>query len=159
MTRYVLNKKSIYIISILIILFDQITKYTVINLINTNSTINVIPYIVNIRLIRNTGAAFSLFTDATPMLGILSLCVSVGLIAWIWHRKRLPLWKGLALSFFLGGCVGNGIDRWRLGYVNDFIELAPINFPIFNVADIAINVAVLLLLIESIDKYNNKNVS
>ena len=56
----------------------------------------------------------------------------------------------------LAGCIGNGIDRFRLGYVIDFIELIPINFPIFNFADIAINIAVICLLVENLKKEKTK---
>ena len=53
------------------------------------------------------------------------------------------------LSYLLGGTIGNGIDRLFKGFVLDFLELVPINFPIFNVADISINIAVILILIEN----------
>ena len=56
---------------------------------------------------------------------------------------------GLALGFLLGGTIGNGIDRWRLGHVTDFLELVPIQFPIFNWANVAINLAVLCFAIDA----------
>ena len=52
----------------------------------------------------------------------------------------------------------NGLDRWLLGYVNDFIELVPINFPIFNAADIAINVALICLIIDNISKQPSQQI-
>ena len=107
-------------------------------------------------MVKNTGAAFSLFSESTLILGFLSFAVSTTLITWIWRNKPIPMWKGLGLAFLLGGSLGNGLDRWRFGYVNDFIELIPVNFPIFNVADIAINIAVICLLIDIMYK-NNKN--
>ena len=60
----------------------------------------------------------------------------------------LPFWQALAAAALLGGTVGNGIDRWRLGHVVDFLALEPIDFPIFNAADVAINLAVLCFAID-----------
>jgi signal peptidase II len=57
-------------------------------------------------------------------------------------------WNGLALGLLLGGAVGNGIDRWRAGAVVDFLEFIPIHFPIFNLADVAINLAVACFLLD-----------
>ena len=60
----------------------------------------------------------------------------------------MPLARQLALGFLLGGAVGNGIDRWRLGAVIDFLALVPVSFPVFNLADVAINLAVACFAIE-----------
>ena len=99
------------------------------------------------------GAAFSLFSNATPFLGLLSLIVSVGLIFWLWRFSQISIWQSLAIAFLLGGSLGNGLDRWFLGYVIDFIEIVPFNFPIFNFADIAINLGVLFFVIDICNKY------
>ena len=141
-------------ISFCISLIDQFSKSVVIHLLSDKYFLQVVPKVIQFRLVKNTGAAFSLFNNATPILSFLSLIVSLALIYWIFQSKPFPLAKGLGLSFLLGGCIGNGLDRWRLGYVNDFIELLPIDFPIFNFADIAINIAVLCLLIETLNKRN-----
>ena len=98
-----------------------------------------------------TGAAFSLFL--TPFaLKWLSLLVALGVAVWIWRSRQQLLWQGLALAFLLGGTAGNGIDRWSLGHVTDFLELVPINFPIFNGADIAINLAVACFVIDALTR-------
>ena len=155
MKKILLKRKSIFFISTLVILIDQLSKLLVIQLLKSQQSINLIPQLINLRLVQNTGAAFSLFENKTPFLGFLSLCVTIGLVMWIWKSKPLPLLRGLSFSFLLGGCVGNGLDRWRLGYVNDFLELTNINFPIFNGADIAINIAVFCLVIETVSKQNS----
>ena len=159
MIRKQLGHKSIFIISFLVVSVDQISKSIVTNLTNEVSTIALIPGLVNIHMVKNTGAAFSLFSNATIFLGALSLCVSIALIIWILRNNRFHILEGLSMAFLLGGCIGNGLDRWRYGYVNDFIQLVPINFPIFNGADIAINIAVLLFIIYSMDKKAKENVS
>ena len=60
----------------------------------------------------------------------------------------MPIWQGLAVAFLLGGTIGNGMDRWRLGHVTDFLQLVPVDFPIFNAADVAINMAVICFAID-----------
>jgi signal peptidase II len=77
-----------------------------------------------------------------------SALVGLGLLVWILWRPPVGLWNGLALGLLLGGALGNGIDRWRSGAVVDFLEFVPIHFPIFNLADVAINLAVACFLID-----------
>ena len=153
-----LTSKSLFFISIIVILIDQLSKFWIVQAIGKNKAVTLIPHVINIRLVRNTGAAFSLLENSTNFLGILSFLVSTGLILWIWRCKKMPIIKGIGFSFLLGGCIGNGLDRWLLGYVNDFIELIPINFPIFNAADIAINVALICLIIDNISKQSSQQI-
>ena len=153
-----LTSKSLFVISITVILIDQLSKFWIVQAIGKNKAVTLIPHVINIRLVRNTGAAFSLLENSTNFLGILSFLVSTGLILWIWRSKKMPIMKGLGFSFLLGGCIGNGLDRWLLGYVNDFIELIPISFPIFNAADIAINLALICLIIDNISKQPSQQI-
>tara|TARA_B100000029_G_scaffold384519_1_gene380037 strand:- start:251 stop:733 length:483 start_codon:yes stop_codon:yes gene_type:complete len=153
-----LTSKSLFFISIIVILIDQLSKFWIVQAIGKNKAVTLIPHVINIRLVRNTGAAFSLLENSTNFLGILSFLVSTGLILWIWRSKKMPIMKGLGFSFLLGGCIGNGLDRWLLGYVNDFIELIPISFPIFNAADIAINLALICLIIDNISKQSSQQI-
>jgi signal peptidase II len=83
-------------------------------------------------------------------LAVVSLLVSLVLLAWIQFRTPSGRWLALAAGLLLGGAIGNGIDRWRLGWVVDFLELVPVRFPVFNIADVAINAAVLCLLIDQL---------
>ena len=153
-----LTSKSLFFISIIVILIDQLSKFWIVQAIGKNKAVTLIPHVINIRLVRNTGAAFSLLENSTYFLGILSFLVSIGLILWIWRSKKMPIMKGLGFSFLLGGCIGNGLDRWLLGYVNDFIELIPISFPIFNAADIAINLALICLIIDNMSKQSSQQI-
>ncbi len=150
MKNILLKRKYLFLISLLVLLLDQSTKIWASQVVSEKFSITLIPLLINLHLVKNTGAAFSLFTEGTVFLSILSLSVSVGIVLWISKNRFFPLWKGLGISFLLGGCMGNGLDRLRLGYVIDFIELIPINFPIFNCADIAINVAVFCLIIDTV---------
>ena len=145
-----LRRGTVLVLSALMVILDQLSKHWIRNMLAPGETAPFIPGLLQLHLVHNTGAAFSLFTGATPMLGILSLVVAVGVAIWIWREPRHDLWMGLALGFLLGGTIGNGIDRLRLGHVTDFLELMPIQFAIFNWADVAINLAVLCFVIDAL---------
>jgi signal peptidase II len=109
-----------------------------------------LPGLLGLRLVHNDGAAFSLFDQGAHWLGWISLLVSLGLlVAIIGFRSGWGPWQRQAAGWLLGGTLGNGLDRWRLGSVTDFLELLPISFPVFNLADVAINVAVVCLLMHA----------
>jgi signal peptidase II len=139
----VLQRSTTLSIAAAIVLIDQLSKTAISAVLVDGKTMTAIPGILSLQLVHNSGAAFSLFSRSTELLGLLSLLVSVGILVWIGRQRAIPLWQGLATACLLGGTLGNGLDRWRLGYVVDFLALVPINFPIFNGADIAINFAVL----------------
>ena len=139
----VLQRSTTLSIAAAIVLIDQLSKAAISAVLVDGKTMTAIPGILSLQLVHNSGAAFSLFSRSTELLGYLSLLVSMGILVWIGRQRAIPLWQGLATACLLGGTLGNGLDRWRLGYVVDFLALVPINFPIFNGADIAINVALL----------------
>ena len=139
----VLQRSTTLSIAAAIVLIDQLSKAGLSAVLVDGKTMTAIPGILSLQLVHNSGAAFSLSSRSTELLGYLSLLVSVGILVWIGRQRAIPLWQGLATACLLGGTLGNGLDRWRLGYVVDFLALVPINFPIFNGADIAINVALL----------------
>ena len=139
----VLQRSTTLSIASAIVLIDQLSKAALSVVLVDGNTMTAIPGVLSLQLVHNSGAAFSLFSRSTELLGYLSLLVSVGIFVWIGRQRAIPLWQGLATACLLGGTLGNGLDRWRLGYVVDFLALVPINFPIFNGADIAINLAVL----------------
>jgi signal peptidase II len=99
--------------------------------------------------VTNTGAAFSLFSQGGGWLRWLSLLVSLGLIILAWFGPALNTFEQLGYSFILGGALGNGIDRFARGSVVDFLDFRLINFAVFNLADVFINVGIVCLLIAS----------
>ncbi len=141
------RKVKLIIFSIYIILIDQISKVLVSNIIGFESSKNIIPNFLNFTLVKNKGAAFSLFSNSTSFLTILSVLASLSLIIFILKSPPRSYWTSLGLAYLLGGTIGNGIDRFFRGYVIDFFELVPIHFAIFNVADISINIAIICFLI------------
>nr|WP_115093776.1 signal peptidase II [Synechococcus sp. UW106] len=138
-----LPRQSTLLIALVIVVVDQVSKGVASSVLQDGHTLPLLPHLISLQLVHNTGAAFSVLRGSTALLGLLSLGVGIGLILLIWRQRVLPFWQALASAALLGGTLGNGLDRWRLGYVVDFLALEPIDFPIFNGADVAINLAVL----------------
>ena len=139
------NKRLYFILlSILIILSDQFTKH-LIN-INYKSLINTNLIFFSIDYVKNYGAAFNILSGSRILLSIVSIIISFILIFFILIKKNIINLDLLSYSFILGGTVGNGIDRITKGYVIDFINLNFVNFPVFNVADISINIGLIFII-------------
>ena len=136
--------------SFYIILLDQVSKFLVLSIFGYERSKNIIPYLLNFTPVKNKGAAFSLFSESTNILTIISIIVSIILITIILKYPPKSFWNMIGLAYLLGGTIGNGIDRLFKGYVIDFLELVPISFPIFNIADVAINVAIVFFIIDII---------
>ena len=137
-------------ISLIIFLSDQFTKY-IINL-NHKSLVNRDLILFSIDYVKNFGAAFNLFSGSRIFLSIVSLIITIVLLYIILSKNNTSSIDLLSYSFILGGTIGNGFDRISKGYVIDFINLNFINFPIFNIADISINIG-LIIIIYSFIKY------
>ncbi|MGB5542039.1 MAG: signal peptidase II [Gammaproteobacteria bacterium] len=143
-------------LSAVILVADQISKWMIVQSIELYERIPVIG-LLDITHLRNTGAAFSFLSDAGGwqrwFFIILAILVTVLVVVWL---SRLPArgksWLCAALALVVGGAVGNVVDRILFGYVVDFISVhyAGWYFPAFNVADSAITVGAIVLLIESV---------
>ena len=144
------NRLYFILISILIILFDQFTK----NIININhkSLINTDLIFFSIDYVKNYGAAFNILSGSRIFLSTISIIITMFLIYFILNKKNLSNLDLLSYSFILGGTIGNGFDRLTKGYVIDFINLSFINFPVFNIADISINIG-LIFIVYGLIKY------
>ncbi len=149
MTRKRPRNIPLWIAAILGLLVDRLTKFWVMDnfdLTNPPESIPLWPGVFHFTYVTNTGAAFSLF-EGSGWLRWLSLLVSVGLMLMAWFGPRLPFWQQIGYGFVLAGAIGNGIDRFATGEVVDFLDFRLINFPVFNVADICINIGIVCLLI------------
>jgi signal peptidase II len=125
-----------------LLLLDQLSKAWALQQLSSGEVQAFLPGLLQLRRVSNTGAAWSLFSGNPQILGWISLLVCLGLLLWLLREPPMDRWQALAFGFLLGGAAGNGLDRWRLGSVVDFLEFMPFPFPIFNVADVAINLAV-----------------
>ncbi len=128
----------------------QISKFLILITLGFENPKNIIPNLLNFTLVKNKGAAFSLFSNSTTFLTIISILVSIVLITIILKFPPKSYWNSIGLIYLLGGTVGNGLDRLLKGYVLDFLEIVPIDFPIFNIADISINIAIVCFIIDMI---------
>ena len=134
-----------FLLAALIVAADQGVKYLVRANIALGQHVSFLPGVMDLTFVKNTGAAFSMLEEHTWLLTLLSGVVAV-ILAVLLARRILPQWFGqLALGLLLGGAVGNFIDRLLLGYVTDMFAAAFVNFPVFNVADIAVVVGGVLL--------------
>ena len=109
--------------------------------------------VFTIEYVRNYGAAFNILSGNRLFLSFISVISTIILSYFIFIREN-ELINKYGLSFILAGSIGNGIDRIFNGYVIDFIKIKYIDFPVFNIADIVINIGVLILMISY---FRNKN--
>lgn len=138
-----------------VVLADQVTKALVASRLDLHATVTVIPGLLNLTHVRNTGAAFGLLNAAEfaykPLLMVvLALLALVGVAV---YASQLPVGHRLArtgLALVLGGALGNLVDRARQGFVLDFVDVywRAWHFWAFNVADAAITVGVCLLILD-----------
>ncbi len=159
MRQRLLKINSIFTVVFLVVITDQASKSLARQELLPGISTRFIPGLINLYLVKNTGAAFSLFSGSTPLLAILSLTVSIILIIWLLRSSAIPFWQGLAGGFLLGGTIGNGIDRWLHNGVTDFLQLVPVNFPIFNIADLSINIAIICFALNSLISRQRKHSS
>ncbi|MBW2977237.1 signal peptidase II [Candidatus Woesearchaeota archaeon] len=145
------NKKAltVSITSIIIIVLDQLLKYLIVKRLEPGRQITLISNFLHITNIHNFGAAFSLFQGETLPLILFSIAVIIVIIK---LYKRIPklLYVQISTALLAGGVIGNLIDRIKLGYVIDFIDFT--FWPAFNIADSAITLGVLGLIIYFIKK-------
>ena len=127
--------------------FDQLTKLLAVKNLKGKADIPLIPDVLYFQYLENRGAAFGLFQDRKIFLVLLTSLILVGVCYVLWKIPADKKYIYLKLLCFLitAGGIGNLIDRVRLDYVIDFIYFAPIDFPVFNVADIYVSVGMVFL--------------
>lgn len=114
-------------------------------------SVSFIPGLLRFTLTTNTGAAFSLGSDNASLMTILAASMTLVVVFWVigLGRTRVPLslLECVGIGCLLGGALGNLFDRLTQGRVTDFLELAFITFPIFNLADVCIDIGIILILL------------
>lgn len=143
-----------YGLALLIFVVDQIVKYWIIEEVELyGRSIDVLPFF-NLTWVENRGVSMGMLTADGDLgrwaLVVLTALISVGVAIWLWReRSRVDV---IALGLVLGGAIGNIIDRIRFGYVVDFLHFfwGEWHFYVFNVADAAITVGVILLLLRAL---------
>jgi signal peptidase II len=150
------SDRTIYVvIAALVVALDQLTKMLVDRFMSLHESHLLIDGVLRLTYVQNRGAAFGILSEADlPYQSLLFAVVSLGALgaiaAYAWRlpaRSRLPQ---TALALIMGGALGNLLDRARLGYVIDFVDAywGVHHWPAFNVADSAISIGVVLLVID-----------
>ena len=149
------NRTAAYVTALVIFIIDQLTKWfvSVPLALQARGQIEILP-IFNLTWVENNGISLGLLNATTPtgrwMLVAMTAAIAIG-VAW-WIVKEEKRGDQLALSLVLGGALGNIVDRVRHGYVVDFADLhfgAFRPFLVFNVADAAISIGVVILLLRA----------
>ena len=141
-------------LSVAVVALDQATKFLVTRFLELYDRVEVLP-VLDFTLLHNTGAAFSILAGASGwqrgFFITLGLIVSGVLVVWLWRLPRGERLLPIALTLIIGGAIGNVIDRVALGYVVDFIHAhwGGAYFPAFNIADSAITVGAVLLMLDA----------
>jgi signal peptidase II len=130
-----------------VIIVDQLSKAWLVANVAVDDVVSIIGDLVRLVQSQNSGALFGLFRDQAILFALVSVGV-IGLIVLYHARSGRSLYLSVALGLLLGGAIGNMIDRLRLGYVVDWVDvgLASLRFWTFNVADSAITIAILMLI-------------
>ena len=134
------------LISALLVILDQASKFLIRANLDLGEQIVLIPRVVALTYVQNTGAAFSSFPSHTAALAVLSLVVSAALVVAMFRVFHHPAGRWIT-AVILAGAVGNLIDRAALGFVTDMIQTLFIRFAVFNVADICVVLGVIALVI------------
>ena len=138
----------------LVIVLDQVSKWWMLSWLSLYETVAIMPYF-NLTMAHNYGAAFSFLAQAGGwqrwfFIG-LAVIISVVLLVWLAKLKPTAKLEAISLSLILGGAIGNVIDRIMYGYVIDFLDIyiGTSHWPAFNIADSAICIGAVLLILDS----------
>ncbi len=141
------KKLSLFLTAAALVVVDQITKVLTRAFIPLGEKITLIPHVVGLTYVQNTGAAFSSFSGGTKLLALLSLVITVLIgiaIAKDWLHHPFAQWS---MAVVMAGAFGNFIDRAFIGYVTDMVDTLFMNFAVYNFADICVVLGILALAV------------
>jgi signal peptidase II len=146
-----MRKREVLLI-LAVVALDQITKYAIEAQLSLGQSIEIIKGFFSLTYARNTGAAWSILTGQMTFFYIVSAIALVVMTYFLFKTDKKENLQRIALALLIAGTLGNFIDRLMFQYVRDFLDFIIIgyDFPIFNVADISLNVAIGLLILEAI---------
>ena len=145
------------ILTVFFVLADFLTKKVVVSNMKLYESLPVIKDVFHFTYVQNTGAAWSIFSGRTSILGIVSAVAVIVIVVYVIVKKPKSKLLLLSLSMIAGGGLGNMIDRFALGYVVDFLDFRLIDFPVFNVADIFVVCGAGLLILYMLFEEKFKN--
>lgn len=137
------------ILTLMFLLVDIVSKIIINEYFILEKSIKLINNFLYITYVRNTGAAWSIFSSRTVLVLLISSFIIIGIILYIYKNRPKNKVEKIAYSMILGGAIGNFINRIIYGYVIDFIDIKIFgyNYPIFNLADTFIVIGVILLVV------------
>jgi signal peptidase II len=138
------------ILFLLVLVADQYTKLAIQQDFMLGQSVPVLKGICNMTYVQNTGGAFGIMRNSTNLFIVISIVVILFIVYFLVKEERKDVYIQVVFSLVLGGAISNLIDRLRLGYVVDFIDFKV--WPVFNIADAAISVGMVLLLIRILFK-------
>jgi len=152
------------VVSLVIVVVDQATKVFIMYTMRLHESIPVIPGYFHLTYIRNPGAAFGILASSSSafrlVFFVFTAMIALGLLGIIFFRLHpQDLWGQLTISSIFGGAIGNLLDRLRIGEVIDFLDVSVngYHWPAFNVADSAISIGVVsLLILFAVEKKNHE---
>lgn len=153
------NIMLFYSLSLIVFLVDHFVKNMVHQAMQVGQSIPLVDGIVKLTYVRNTGAAFSLFTGYSSYLVVIGILATAVILYFHLKVPRGHIYSQIALAFILGGSIGNLFDRISCGFVIDYIDFG--FWPVFNLADIMINVGVVMIAAHILteDKRGKEDVS
>jgi signal peptidase II len=152
-----IKNQLFWVAAVIGLVLDQVTKFWVARSFELGETLPLWNGVFHLTYVTNPGAAFSLFREQGEWLRWLSLLVSVGLVLLAWFGSHMNRWEQVGYGCVFAGALGNGIDRFLMGEVIDFLDFRLINFPVFNLADVFINIGIACLLIAAFKPSPNGN--
>ena len=148
-------RKYHFLIAVMVVVLDRVTKWLVAANITLHDSIAVLPGFFRLTHVQNSGAAFGLFAESSSewkvaILILFSVLALAVVSALLWKNSHSMTTTGVGLSLILGGAIGNLYDRLLAGHVVDFFDfyLGGYHWPAFNIADSAIVIGALLLVAE-----------
>lgn len=153
-----MKKDKIFIITIIVLFIDIVIKELIKTNVALSQNIVLIPNFFSITHVQNTGAAFSIFANSKYFLIIISIIILIMLLKYIKDIKIKNKYEIIALGLVLGGLLGNLSDRIMYSYVIDYLSFNIFGymFPIFNFADMAITIGMIMLIITMLYKEKRK---
>ena len=148
-----LNKKKIInaliwlIILLVVIISDRAIKAYILNNVEVGQNFGSLKYVADYIYVQNTGAAFSILSNNTMLLSIISVVFCIGVIVYSLVKKPDSYLLNATLALMFSGALGNAIDRIAYNFVVDFISIKWFDFPVFNIADMAIVIGAIFAVI------------
>lgn len=135
----------IFLVAVLVFVLDRLTKNIAIENLIQDQSMQVLPNIFHLTLVLNNGTAFGLFKGGAAFFAVMSVFIIAAILIYLGRRKNNDPVVSLAAGLMLGAAAGNLVDRVSLGYVIDFLDFRV--WPVFNVADSAITISIIMLAI------------